>query len=198
MESLLLIIICILLLIAIILIIIFRSKGNNELPELQNKVVELQTSLTKIESNLKDDFRTNREENATIAKDNRTELASNLKEFTLEQRTKFDELKKEQTNLTTKTVEQLEKISGKVEEKLKDLNDQAKGDATLMREALVNAFKGFSETFDKNIVSFNDLQKEKFADLEKRQNELIKTGKHQSYGRRKIRKNIKRTSWTKF
>ena len=174
MESLLLIIICILLLIAIILIIIFRSKGNNELPELQNKVVELQTSLTKIESNLKDDFRTNREENATIAKDNRTELASNLKEFTLEQRTKFDELKKEQTNLTTKTVEQLEKISGKVEEKLKDLNDQAKGDATLMREALVNAFKGFSETFDKNIVSFNDLQKEKFADLEKRQNELIK------------------------
>ena len=174
MESLLLIIICILLLIAIILIIIFRSKGNNELPELQNKVVELQTSLTKIESNLKDDFRTNREENATIAKDNRTELASNLKEVTLEPRKKFDELKKEQTNLTTKTVEQLEKISGKVEEKLKDLNDQAKGDATLMREALVNAFKGFSETFDKNIVSFNDLQKEKFADLEKRQNELIK------------------------
>ena len=173
MESLLLIIICILLLIAIILIIIFRSKGSNELPELQNKVVELQTSLTKIESNLKDDFRTNREENATIAKDNRTELASNLKEFTLEQRTKFDELKKEQTDLTTKTVEQLEKISGKVEEKLKDLNDQAKDDATLMREALVNAFKGFNETFDKNIVSFNELQKSKFEELEKRQSELI-------------------------
>ena len=228
MESLLLIIICLLLLIAIILIIIFRSKGSNELPELQNKVVELQTSLTKIESNLKEDFRTNREENAAIAKDNRTELndtlkdfkkelsetlkniteqsqnalkeinttladkiellttkleennktnretlTSNLKDFTLEQRTKFDELKKEQSDLTTKTVEQLEKISGKVEEKLKTLNDQAKGDATLMREALVNAFKGFGETFDKNIVSFNDLQKEKFADLEKRQNELI-------------------------
>lgn len=229
MESLLLIIICILLLIAIILIIIFRSKASNELPELQNKVVELQTSLTKIESNLKEDFRTNREENAAIAKDNRTELndtlkdfkkelsetlkniteqsqnalkeinttladkiellttkleennktnretlTSNLKDFTLEQRTKFDELKKEQTDLTTKTVEQLEKISAKVEEKLNGLSEQAKGDATLMREALVNAFKGFGETFDKNIVSFNDLQKEKFADLEKRQNELIK------------------------
>jgi DNA recombination protein RmuC len=228
MESILLIIICVLLLITIILIIIFRSKGSNELPELQNKVVELQTSLSKIETNLKDDFRTNREENATIAKDNRTELndtlkdfkkelsetlkniteqsqnalkeinttladkmellttkleennktnretlTSNLKDFTLEQRTKFDELKKEQTDLTTKTVEQLEKISGKVEEKLKTLNEQAKGDTTLMREALVNAFKGFGETFDKNIVSFNDLQKEKFADLEKRQNELI-------------------------
>ena len=42
-----------------------------------------------------------------------------------------------------------------------------------MREALVNAFKGFGDTFDKNIVSFNDLQKSKFEELEKRQNELI-------------------------
>ena len=173
MNTILLIIICVLLVIAIILIFVYRSKGSKELPELQNKIFELQSSLTKIETNLKNDFRTNREENATIAKDNRTELASNLKDFTLEQRTKFDELKKEQTDLTTKTVEQLEKISGKVEQKLKDLNDQAKGDAILMREALENAFKGFGETFDKNIVSFNDLQKEKFADLEKKQNELI-------------------------
>ena len=173
METILLIIIGVLLLIAIILIIIFRSKGSNELPELQNKLVALQTSLSKIETNLKEDFRINREENATIAKDNRTELALSLKEFISEQRTKFDELKKEQTDLTTKTVEQLEKISGKVEEKLKTLNEQAKGDATLMREALVNAFKGFGDTFDKNIVSFNDLQKSKFEELEKRQNELI-------------------------
>ena len=103
METILLIIICILLLIAIILIIVFRSKGNNELPDLQNKVVEIQSSLSKIETNLKEDFRINREENASIAKDNRTELASNLKEFILEQRLKFDELKKEQTNLTTKS-----------------------------------------------------------------------------------------------
>lgn len=173
METILLIIICVLLLIAIILIFVFRSKGSNELPKLQNQILELQSNLTKIENNLKDDFRTNREENATIAKDNRTELTSNLKDFTLEQRAKFDELKKEQTDLTSKTVEQLEKISAKVEEKLKGLSEQAKGDATLMREALVNAFKGFGDTFDKNIVSFNDLQKEKFADLEKRQNELI-------------------------
>lgn len=228
METVLLIIICVLLLIVIILIIVFRNKSNNELPELQKNVIELQTSLSKIETNLKDDFRTNREENATIAKDNRTELNDtlkdfkkelsetlknitdqsqnalkeinttladkiellttklednnktnretltlNIKDFTLEQRTKFDELKKEQTDLTTKTVEQLEKISGKVEEKLKTLNEQAIGDAILMREALVNAFKGFGDNFDKNIVSFNDLQKEKFGDLEKRQNELI-------------------------
>ena len=173
MEITLLIIIAALLLIAIILIITFRSKGNNDFPLLQTKIAELQSSLSKIESNLKEDFRLNREENATIAKDNRTELKGVLKDFILEQREKFDELKAKQKDLTNKTVAQLEKITEKVEEKLGKLNEQAKTDNALIREALVNAFKGFQETFDNNIKSFNDLQKEKFASMETKQNELV-------------------------
>lgn len=43
-----------------------------------------------------------------------------------------------------------------------------------MREALITAFKGFQETFDKNVKSFNDLQKEKFELMETKQNELVK------------------------
>ena len=74
METTLLIVICVLLLIAIVLIIVFRNKSSNELPLLQNKVTELQTSLSKIETNLKEDFHINREENANMAKDNRKEL----------------------------------------------------------------------------------------------------------------------------
>lgn len=229
METTLLIIIAVLLLIAIILIIVFRNKGGSEIPQLQNKVSELQSGLVKLESGIKDDFRTNREENANIAKDNRTELnntlkdfktelsntlkniteqnqqalkeinktlaekvdalitkvqdnnkanretlVASLKDFTLEQRNKFDELKQEQKDLTAKTVEQLEKITGKVEEKLNNLNEQAKSDNNLMRDALVNAFKGFQETFDKNVKSFNDLQKEKFELMEAKQNDLVK------------------------
>lgn len=229
METTLLIIITVLLLIAIILIIVFRNKGASEIPQLQNKVSELQSSLGKLESGIKEDFRTNREENANIAKDNRTELnntlkdfkielsetlkniteqnqqalkeinktlaekvdalitkvednnkanretlAASLKDFTLEQRNKFDELKQEQKDLTAKTVEQLEKITGKVEEKLNALNEQAKSYNNLMRDALVNAFKGFQETFDKNVKSFNDLQKEKFELMEAKQNDLVK------------------------
>jgi len=229
METTLLIIIAVLLLIAIILIIVFRNKEGSEIPHLQNKVSELQSGLGKLESGIKDDFRTNREENATIAKDNRTELnntlkdfktelsetlkniteqnqqalkeinktlaekvdalitkveennktnretlVASLKDFTLEQRNKFDELKQEQKDLTAKTVEHLEKITGKVEEKLNNLNEQAKSDNNLMRDALVNAFKGFQETFDKNVKSFNDLQKEKFELLEAKQNDLVK------------------------
>jgi len=228
METILLVIITGILLIVIFLITYFRKNAGSDLPQLQNKIGELQLSLTTIDSGLKQDFRINREENATIAKDNRSELnntlkdfkaglsetlkniteqnqnalkeinitlankvdllitkiddnnkanretlANNLKEFALDQRTKIDELIKEQKDLSGKTVDQLEKITGKVEEKLNALTEQAKNDNILMREALINAFKGFQETFDKNVNSFNDLQREKFAQLEVKQNELI-------------------------
>ncbi len=113
---------------AIILIIVLRPKSSNDISVLQNKITELQHSLVKIESGLKEDFRINREENVGVAKDNRQELANSLKEFTQEQRNKFDELKQEHKELAAKTVEQLEKITGKVEEKLNALNEQAKKD----------------------------------------------------------------------
>ena len=186
----LLIIICVLLLIAIVLIIVFRNKSDNELPLLQNKVVELQTSLTKIETNLKEDFRINREENATIAKDNRIELNTTLKNITdqsqnalkeinktldekvgalitkidVNNKTNRDELTKNITDFSGANIIQLEKI-----------NNQAKDDNKLIREALVSAFKGFQETFDNNIKSFNDLQREKFGLMDTKQNEFVKS-----------------------
>lgn len=201
MELILLIIIAVLLLIAITLIILFRNKGENELPQLQNKVAELQSSLSKIESNLKDDFRVNREENATIAKDNRKELNDTLIGFKSEQsqtlqsitdqsqkalkdinktlddkigalttqiesnnKANREELTKNITDFSGANINQLEKI-----------NNQAKDDNKLIREALLSAFKGFQETFDNNIKSFNELQKEKFGQMDTKQNELVKS-----------------------
>ncbi len=213
MEIYLLITICVLLLIAIILIIAFRSKNNSsELPQLEPKLVDIQSNLSKIESNLKEDFRINREENSRMAKENRDELNSTLKEFkkelgdTLKEITEqnqkaleiinktLDEkvsalIEKTDTNnkanreeltrnlkeFSDTNVLQFDKINNQVQEKLKALTDDAKKDNTLMREALINAFKGFQETFDKNVESFNNLQKEKFAQLEIKQNELVKT-----------------------
>ena len=201
MERILLIIICILLIIAIIGIILFLSKSSNRLPLLQNKVTELQNNLSKIESNFKDEFRINRAENGNISKDNRkemndtlinfkvelsqtlrtiTEQSSNaLKEMntTLDEKigaliTKIDtnnkvnreELAKNMTNFSSTNITQLDKI-----------NNQAKEDNRLIREALLNAFKGFQETFDNNIKSFNDLQREKFTLIETKQNDLVKS-----------------------
>ena len=173
MQVTLLIIIIILLFIAIILMVVFRPKSSAVLQVLSQQIAELYANISKIEITLKDDFRSNREENAGIAKDNRAELNNTLKDFVLEQRSKFAELKQEQKELTGKTVEQLEKITGKVEEKLSALNEQAKADNDLMRKALFESFKSFGETFEKNVHSFNELQKEKFGQLELRQNEMV-------------------------
>ena len=190
METTLLILICVLLLIAIILIIVFRNKSSNELPLLQNKVAELQSSLSKIETNLKEDFRINREENATIAKDNRIELNTTLKSITEQSQNALKEINKTLDEkvgaLITKidvnnkvNREELTKnitdFSGANIIQLDKINNQSKEDNKLIREALVNAFKGFQETFDNNIKSFNELQREKFALMDTKQNELVKS-----------------------
>lgn len=186
----LLIIICGLLLTAIALIIIFRNKAGNELPGLQNKVAELQAALLRMEANGKEDFRINREENAGIAKENRTELNHTLQNISAQSQQalkdinttlaeKLDSLitKMETANRTNR--EELAKNIGDFSAanllQLEKINQQAKQDSQLIREALATAFKGFQESFDNNIRSFNELQREKFGLMETKQNELVKS-----------------------
>lgn len=105
---------------------------------------------------------------------NRESLVASLKDFTLDQRLKMDELRLQQKELTENTVKHLEKITVKVEEKLQQMHEQARIDNQNTRTALDEVFKGFRETFEKNVQSFNDLQREKFAALETKQNELVR------------------------
>lgn len=160
-----------------------RSELNNTLKEFENGLAsalknitdQSQGALKEINATLEqkiESLSSKIEGNNTI---NRESLAHNLKDFSIEQRNKFDDLKTEQKQLREATVAQLEKTSGKVEEKLNALNQQAQKDNGAMREELVKTFKGFGENFDKNISVFNELQKEKFAQLETKQNELIKS-----------------------
>lgn len=227
METALLLIIILLLLGAIILIFVTRSRQTAD-PGLLQKTESLAAQLTRIETNLKDDFRLNREESATLNRDNRTELnntltnfkseitenlslitqqnqkaletivrtldekinsliaridennktnretlVSSLKDFTLEQRSKFDEIKSEQKDLTAKTVENLEKITAKVEEKLSAINMQAQAESKTTRESIEKVIREFQTAFDKNVASFNELQREKFGQLEEKQGKLI-------------------------
>ena len=79
-------------------------------------------------------------------------------------KTNREELNKNMHLLSNSNIEQLEKI-----------NVQAKADYQLIRETLLSAFKGFQETFDQNIRSFNDLQREKFGLMDVKQNELVKS-----------------------
>ncbi|MCF1716722.1 DNA recombination protein RmuC [Flavihumibacter sp. RY-1] len=133
----------------------------------RNKTVDTSV-LTRMEAGIKEEFRNNRAENATLAKDNRIELnntlleinresreslAAGLKDFTFEQRNKFDDLKNEQKELRNRTVEQLEKIN----------------------EKLTLTIREFQESFEKNILNMNNLQREKFQQLEEKQVKLIES-----------------------
>jgi len=106
---------------------------------------------------------------------NRERLVQAFRDFSMEQRTKFDELKADQQEIAKRTVEELEKIRTKVEEKLVLLNEQAKQDNSLSRQTMEQSFGGFRETFEKNVTAFNDLQREKFGQLEHRQQMLVES-----------------------
>ncbi len=155
MQTTLLIILIILVAIAIVLLFVFRNKGDNEIPQLLAKVNELQNGLTKIEINLKNDFKDNREESANTAKNNREELNKAITEFRSETAEAIRQLSKN-------NVDALEKLNNTLEQKVTALIDKTE-----------KSFKDFQDAFDKNVKSFNDLQREKFNQLETKQNELV-------------------------
>ena len=184
------IILVILLLIVIVLIVVFRNKNNSDLPWLQQQFAALQSNLAKIESNLKEDFKINREENAGIAKDNRFELNNTLKTITEQSQQALKEINNTLDEKVGALISKLDvnnklnreeltrsiaDFSGANIIQLEKINTQAKDDSRFMREALTTAFKDFKEAFDNNIKSFNDLQREKFAQMETKQTDLVKS-----------------------
>ncbi|RYZ75908.1 MAG: DNA recombination protein RmuC, partial [Proteobacteria bacterium] len=54
------------------------------------------------------------------------------------------------------------------------LMNQNKEDSRHAREAIANAFKDFKDTFDNSIRSFNDLQREKFSQMDAKQAEMVR------------------------
>lgn len=162
-----------LLIIIVLQLTSLKKRKSNDFIQLENKIKEIESSIGKFEIHLKDDFRISREESSKNSKENRDELSKSIKEFSFDQKIKFDELKSEQKELTSKTVEQLEKVTTKIEDKLKTLTEKAENDSTLMRETLIKRFGEFQENFDKNIVSINDIQREKFKQMDENQLKLI-------------------------
>jgi DNA recombination protein RmuC len=129
----------------LLLAIFFRKSADNS-GDFQAKILELEKGLLKIENALKDDFRVNRDESARIARENRTELTDSLNRTGKEQ------------------AEKLEALIVKTEEKNREL-----------RADIEKAFKVFADSFDKNVKSFNDLQREKFSQLDERQAKLMES-----------------------
>jgi DNA recombination protein RmuC len=133
-------ILCVLVLVAIILIILFRPRSGGQ------ELTALSARLEGLRSDLREDLRVNREENAKIARDNRQELSNTLRSF--------------QSEMT---------------ELLAGLTTQARTDNNQMRDTLTRAFKDFQEVFRQNVESFNNLQREKFGQLEDRQEKMVES-----------------------
>jgi DNA recombination protein RmuC len=222
----LLILSCILTLITIALIITLHQKNSNT--TVIQKVDDLSRQLTLINTNLKDDFKINREETNNLAHQSRKELSeslqtfrhemtetlrlitqhnknatdqinktleekigalitrvddnnktardsitTSLKDFSQSQQTTLNDLKKQQKEEAEKTVLQLEKTTTKVEEKMTQLSELAKDDAEKMRLSLEKSYKTFGDTFESSVERMNNLQREKFAQLDNKQNKLI-------------------------
>jgi DNA recombination protein RmuC len=150
----------------------FRSETGESIrsmAEQHTKTLELVNAT--IESKLTR-LATSMEESSRLIRDT---LSNALKDFALEQRLKLDDIRQEQKEMVHQTMEQLERINARVEEKLKDLSGQAKADNHQVREVLQASFKGFQETFDRNVESFNNLQREKFRQLDERQSRLLES-----------------------
>jgi DNA recombination protein RmuC len=131
---------------ALLLLAIFFKKADSNTTALQSKIQELEKGLQKIEVALKDDFRVNRDESAKMARENRTELTDSLSRTGKEQS------------------EKLEALIVKIEDKNREL-----------RADIEKSFKVFAEGFDRNVKSFNDLQREKFTQLDDRQAKLMES-----------------------
>lgn len=130
----------------LLLLVGFFKKSDNSTTELQSKISELEKGLQKIETALREDFRLNRDESARVARENRTELTESL------------------TRTGKEQADKLEALISKIEEKNREL-----------RSDIEKAFKVFADGFDRNVKSFNDLQIEKFGQLDERQAKLIES-----------------------
>lgn len=126
----LLIIVILLLIINLVLLVVFRTnKDNRKFAELLSAIQGLNNSLSRIEQNLKEDFKLNREEINRQNRENRQELNATLisvkSEINQLLKDKFENLDKSQRDLLNSNEQKLEQMRQTVDEKLqKTLNER--------------------------------------------------------------------------
>lgn len=157
----------IVLLVIAILLIWFRNPQSPALAYLQAQVATVQTAVDKLETGLKEDFRINRNESADLAKANRQELNETLHGFKAEQSQTL-------ANITTQNRQALLDINQTLNEKVSALVTTIDVTNNNNREHLLTAFKTFQDNFDAHIKTFNEVQRDKFAQMETNQQTLIK------------------------
>jgi DNA recombination protein RmuC len=112
-------------------------------------------------------------------KDFRAEVKGVLEKLTIDNTSALERINKTFAEQVAALIQTSEKSDATrkvdLQERFNGLTEQAKNDATQTREALTAALKTFQQTFDQSVKSFNELQREKFGQLETKQGELIQS-----------------------
>jgi DNA recombination protein RmuC len=144
-------------LLLVLLGLLWRSVSRPQSTDISSKISEMQASISRIEANLKEDFRINREETARQSKEQRDQLRDSIRDFKEEfersvksfnefQRERFSQMEKTQSELVSGTEKKLESIRVTVEEKLeKTLSERLGQSFETVGKQLIEVQKGLGE-----------------------------------------------------
>lgn len=134
----------------VLLILAGRKKDDSQQKEQLSALQNISNALARIEQNLKEDFRFNREEINTLNRENRQELSNTLhtvkSEINEVLREKFNKLDESQRNLLNSNEQKLEQMRVTVDEKLqKTLNERLSQSFEVVSGQLDKVQKGLGE-----------------------------------------------------
>lgn len=140
-----------------------KKEESIELSEIKSSIGTLTQNLQNTERNLKDEFATNRKENADSLKGVREEVGSHLNTFT---KTFSDNL----SALTRSNEDKLEAIRKSIEEKLTAFQTSIETASRDTRKELKGTLDAFKLEVNSSLKDFGDRQRDNFSDLLKNLN----------------------------
>lgn len=154
--------------IGLLVIIIFKPAANNN-----NEMLDRLTSMVQGE------IAENRAEFSLGLKQNREELLGGIDRLTIKLEEKLNTINEGLHKNAREDREELSRnlslLTQKMEEKLAAMNEAMTVNARVSREELGKSMQLFQDAFSKNVRDFNELQKQKFDDMARRQDELVKS-----------------------
>ncbi len=168
-----------LIIVLIVLVIVniwltLTKKLNPNIDELKEKLIKIDSDLSRIDPLIRDEFSQSRNENQQSFKENREELNNSFK-FLGDNLTKtVTDLSTAQKNLFEIFSKQLGELVKSFDNEMKNMQERFEKSAKENRVELTNSLKSFEEKFTQNVKDFNELQKQKFDDLVSRQENIKK------------------------
>ncbi|MDR1516162.1 MAG: DNA recombination protein RmuC [Synergistaceae bacterium] len=146
----------------------FSGRGDDLPRELAGRFIKLDEAISKIDLLIRDEFGRNRDENQRSFKENREELNNSFKilsDTLTHNVTSLSSAQKWQFEIFSK---QLGELIKSFEEKTDKLQYQLERSSKENRDEQSKSLKSFEDQFSANVKDFNELQRQKFDDLLRR------------------------------